>query len=386
MIVRRRAPWRVVWDFLRAWFSTSDTRLPELPVASASAFERSIAQEIARCQRRPGLLEFGVVRLPFDWRQHVAAAHRLVRLLNERLRITDELGWWDDTLSVLLPDTDRAGTHVVANWIEESGRELGLTIDSEIVMYPWDDAVGGKTREIWETAPSKVLANPPHYPPEGARADHALRGAALPAICRPIDSMPYWKRLTDLVGAGLGLVLLAPVFVVLAILIKRDSKGPALFVQWREGHRGKPFRMVKFRTMHHGAEAQQPELRWLNEQDGPAFKLTDDPRVTSVGRWLRRTGLDELPQLWNVLRGEMSLVGPRPLPISESERCELWQRRRLYLVPGITGLWQTSGRRDLPFEQWMRMDMEYLRRMGWWLDMKLLCATVWMAVRRRASV
>lgn len=156
-----------------------------------------------------------------------------------------------------------------------------------------------------------------------------------------------------------------------------------LFKQRRIGLGGIPFEILKFRTMVVDAESQKNALKHLNEQDGPAFKIKEDPRVTRIGRVLRFTCVDELPQLWNVLRGDMSLVGPRPLPCDESDACRWWHRRRLDVQPGITCTWQARGRSMVSFDEWMRLDLEYVRRRSFGFDMQVLFATfAFLLVRR----
>ena len=184
------------------------------------------------------------------------------------------------------------------------------------------------------------------------------------------------KRLVDVVVSTLGLVLSAPLFAVTAALIKMESQGPVLFRQVRSGLNGRRFVLLKFRSMNHDAEHQRLALEERNEMSGPVFKLQDDPRVTRVGAWLRRISLDELPQLWNVLRGDMSLVGPRPPLPSEVQKYERWQRRRLSMKPGITCLWQVNGRNDIDFDEWMKLDMEYIDNWSLVLDFKILARTV----------
>jgi exopolysaccharide biosynthesis polyprenyl glycosylphosphotransferase len=184
------------------------------------------------------------------------------------------------------------------------------------------------------------------------------------------------KRAVDLVGASLGLVVLGPALLALAAAVRLSDGGPALFVQERVGRYGRPFRMLKLRTMVPGAEARLAELRDHNEVRGPAFKMRGDPRVTRLGAWLRRLSLDELPQLVNVLRGEMSLVGPRPPLPAEVAAYEPWQLRRLSVRPGMTGLWQVSGRADLPFERWMALDLQYVDEWSLWLDLRVLARTL----------
>jgi len=187
-----------------------------------------------------------------------------------------------------------------------------------------------------------------------------------------------FKDLIDRLGALAGLVLATPLFVVISLAIRLSSPGPILFRQQRAGRHGRPFVMLKFRTMVTDAEMQQEEMQKFNQMSGPVFKMEKDPRITAVGRILRRTSMDELPQLWNVLRGEMSLVGPRPLPLYEVEKFETpAQRRRLSMKPGLTCLWQISGRNEVKsFEQWVRMDLEYIDTWSLWLDLRILLKTV----------
>jgi lipopolysaccharide/colanic/teichoic acid biosynthesis glycosyltransferase len=186
---------------------------------------------------------------------------------------------------------------------------------------------------------------------------------------------PKWKRAIDVMGALVGLFTSAPLLAVCAVAIKATSSGPVLYAQEREGLGGRRFRIYKLRTMRLGADQDQSMLRSQSEQDGPAFKMRDDPRRTWVGRWLRATSFDELPQFWNVLRGDMSLVGPRPLPVSESQQCSPWQRQRLTVLPGMTCIWQVRGRSTVSFDEWMRMDIQYIRRRSLLFDVSLLVTT-----------
>jgi len=184
------------------------------------------------------------------------------------------------------------------------------------------------------------------------------------------------KRGMDVVGAVIGLTLGAPLLALIALAIRLDSPGPIVFRQTRVGREGRHFEMYKFRSMREGAEEELERLRELSESDGPIFKMRDDPRMTRVGRFLRRTSLDELPQLWNVLRGEMSLVGPRPpLPVEVSRYME-WHKRRLEVRPGMTGLWQVSGRSLLSFDDMVLLDIYYIENWSLWLDFKILLRTV----------
>ncbi len=184
------------------------------------------------------------------------------------------------------------------------------------------------------------------------------------------------KRAIDVAGAAALIVALAPVFVLAAVLVKLSGPGPVFFRQERIGRNKRSFQLLKFRSMVADAEARKRELAHLNEMSGPVFKIRDDPRVTPVGRWLRKLSIDELPQLFNVLSGEMSLVGPRPPLPDEVDLYDWSDRRRLSVKPGITCLWQISGRNTLSFEQWMELDRKYIENRSTWLDLKILLKTL----------
>jgi exopolysaccharide biosynthesis polyprenyl glycosylphosphotransferase len=194
------------------------------------------------------------------------------------------------------------------------------------------------------------------------------------------------KRAMDLIGGGLGLAVLSPLMVLIAVAIKITSRGPVIFKQERYGLNKRRFWMYKFRTMVANAELMQAELEAQNEATGPVFKIRNDPRVTSLGRVLRRTSLDELPQLFNVLHGDMSLVGPRPLPVRDVHRfSESWLMRRFSVPPGVTGLWQISGRSDVGFDRWVALDLEYIDRWSLGLDLVILAKTLPAVVRGRGA-
>jgi exopolysaccharide biosynthesis polyprenyl glycosylphosphotransferase len=194
-------------------------------------------------------------------------------------------------------------------------------------------------------------------------------------------TLGFWpliaKRVLDFTVSLIGLILLAPVFAVVAILIKLSSPGPVFFTQKRLGLNKRIFSVCKFRTMVSDAEQKLAEIEHLNEVSGPVFKIKDDPRVTRVGKFLRRSSIDELPQLFNVLKGDMSLVGPRPLPVRDYRGFSHdWQRRRFCVRPGLTCLWQINGRSGIPFEEWMALDMEYIDHCSLWLDLRILIRTI----------
>ncbi|MCB0194325.1 MAG: sugar transferase [Anaerolineae bacterium] len=219
------------------------------------------------------------------------------------------------------------------------------------------------------------------------------------------DSYYYIKRNMDTLLASLALIFLSPVMIIIAVLIKLDSRGAVLFTQERVGARRyfkngrvvwqvQKFRVYKFRTMVQNADSSlhQEYIKAFIEgnaepagPDGKVYKLTNDPRVTGVGKFLRKTSLDELPQLFNVLLGEMSLIGPRPVPVYEYERYEAWHRERLAALPGITGFWQVSGRCQVSFEEMIRMDIEYVRHQTLWLDLKILLWTIPAVVSGRGA-
>jgi len=183
------------------------------------------------------------------------------------------------------------------------------------------------------------------------------------------------KRFIDFIGAIVGLIICAPLFLLVPILIKLTSRGPVIYRQIRCGLYGRKFVLYKFRSMIDGAEDVLWEIRHLNEMNGPVFKMRNDPRITPLGRFLRKTSIDEIPQFINVLKGELSLVGPRaPLP-DEVREYNRWQRRRLSVKPGLTCLWQISGRNEIDFDEWMKLDLQYIDNWSLWLDLKIILMT-----------
>ncbi|MBN1851702.1 MAG: sugar transferase [Pirellulales bacterium] len=286
---------------------------------------------------------------------------RISEILESRLRITDTAGHFSDTcIGVLLPDTPRSGAIKVAQELLELLKPPIHPTHYDIIIYPDDSYVPVEHQE-------KEVADGIDIPVSVGSNQMAM------FFMRPL---PKWKRTVDILGAVGGLLLFAPVIVLTIVAIKMTSRGPILFRHEREGLAGRRFQIIKFRTMYLDAESEQNHLQAWNEQDGPAFKIRKDPRMTLVGRLLRKLSIDEIPQFWNVLRGEMSLVGPRPLPTKESLQCEQWHRRRLDVTPGLTCEWQAKARNAVPFDEWMRMDLEYIQRQSLWHDIKLLLATI----------
>ena len=275
--------------------------------------------------------------LPNHW-AYLGPLERLESVLHER--VVDEV-------VVCLPFTQWPLIDAISQLCEQEGKIVRIPID---VL---DRAIAmGRVEELDGTPVYSLVAGP----------DRALALAG--------------KRALDVAVSGAALVLLSPVLLVIAVAIAADSGRPILFTQERVGLHGRRFRLLKFRTMARDAEARRAELVEHNEVHGPAFKVTDDPRITRVGRFLRRTSLDELPQLWNVLIGEMSLVGPRPPLPGEVVDYDLWHRRRLSMKPGITGLWQIEARRDADFDRWVEKDLEYIDRWSPLLDLQILLRTI----------
>ena len=320
------------------------------------SFRFEMARERMRVDRNRSPLAVLTIELPSDR----ATAHDfdfLGRVLVRRLRITDTIGLLsNNVIGVLLPDTVKSGAWKVASDICSVYPVGHDRPNCEVYVYPEE---------------------PPHRHDGSNGAEHHPDDVVAPSSIDTLLAQPTppWKRLVDIFGASIGLLTTAPLLLPCIAAIKLSSRGPVFYTQEREGLAGRRFRMYKLRTMHVDAEKRQQALRAMSEQDGPAFKMTDDPRTTAVGRWLRASSLDELPQFVNVLRGEMSLVGPRPLPTIESLACSPWQRQRLWVAPGMTGIWQVAGRSTVKFDQWMRMDVAYVRRRSFLCDMRLILST-----------
>lgn len=337
----------------------------------------------------------------------------LARLLKDRVRSTDEVGWLGpDCLGVVLPYTRTAGAWKVVDDIllkftsEETPPAVSVSTYPEVTPLPKNNLnEGGSWPEISERVMGKQPKHGASHSKEFSKetreqTEEPLECASATRSASPQQDRlhytrslaeafqlptPLWKRILDVLVSGLALLLLAPFFALMALAIKLESRGPVFFRQMRSGLGGRPFRMWKFRSMVVDAEAQKKALLSLNEQDGPAFKMRRDPRVTRLGRILRATSIDELPQLWNVFWGDMTLVGPRPLPCDETAGCVSWQRRRLDVTPGLTCIWQIKGRSRVSFAEWARMDIQYIRQRSLWQDLKLLALTVPALLKRKGA-
>jgi len=328
---------------------------------TAEQFQRVLDRERCRADRTGTTFCILAIRLrPRD-------KTRMAALITGRLRVTDVAGWLGDgRLGILLADTAQGGANQFCQQMHEQFAD-GANLDHrdiELIVYP------SKAAEGLPDALGRAV--------EDAGAEEA----PLPAVF--VQPLPRWKRCVDVLGASAGLIMLAPVLAATALMVRFTSPGPVIFRQQRLGLGGRPFWLYKFRTMCADAEQKKAALLEQNEQDGPAFKIKADPRVTPVGKFLRKSCIDELPQLWNILKGDMTLVGPRPLPGDEMAGCEQWERRRLDVTPGMTCIWQAGGRR-VSFPDWMRMDIRYLRHRTLWKDIKLIWKTFLKVVFFRAS-
>jgi lipopolysaccharide/colanic/teichoic acid biosynthesis glycosyltransferase len=330
-------------------------------------FRRILARERARADRAGdtfSLLSLGVK----DWERGESTMLYLAGLLRRRLRLTDEAGWLDNLhLGIVMPSTLAWGAWTLADDLCLSFPDRVPPPHCKVYVYPGD---WSPEEHDWAEQPRTRRRMP-------------RRAETMEPLF--IQRLPLWKRSMDIVISALGLALLSPVFLLVALVVKLSSPGPVLFLQRRSGLGGRPFVMYKFRTMIAEAERHKESLRALSEQDGPAFKIKRDPRTTRVGRILRTTSIDELPQLWNVLKGEMSLVGPRPLPCDEAEGCRGWRRWRVDVTPGLTCIWQVTGRSRVSFDDWARMDLKYARRRSLLTDLKLLVRTVVAVLRGNGS-
>ncbi len=275
---------------------------------------------------------------PMRW-PYLGPLERLADVMHERVI---------DEVALCLADADRELRDTIVSLCAAEGKLIRIPVP---------------VPEVWRSDADLEELDGRPFLSLGGRPDRAV-GLAI-------------KRSIDIVGAALGLLILSPLLLAVALLIAVMDGRPVLFWQTRAGLHGRRFRIVKFRTMGRDADALRAELRARNEVAGSAaFKLSDDPRITPTGRFLRRTSLDELPQLWNVLRGDMSLVGPRPHPLDDLAGYQGWHRRRLSMKPGMTGQWQVRSRRDGDFDRWVEQDLQYIDHWSLWLDLRLLVSTI----------
>lgn len=368
-------------------------------ITPAAMMNAVIQRETARSDRNGREFSLVLFRIR-SGKQHALSSMRLARTILIRARATDEVGWFDEQfLCAILPDTMASGAwHFAEDVCAEISERAPRPIYA-VYSYPskWfdsdkNDRQPPSSNSQNRTSDRRAEINDlvPHFL-NGVNDELKREKQQQVVQTRPMEQLlarpvPLWKRSLDIVGAVTAIILLSPLMLLALILIKiSEPKGTILFCQQRAGLGGKPFKIFKFRTMISDAEKMKEALRKLSEQDGPAFKMKNDPRVTRVGQFLRKTSIDELPQLFNVLKGDMTLVGPRPLPLKEADACQQWQRRRLDVTPGLTCIWQVRGRSTVSFAEWVRMDVTYIRRRTFFQDIRLLLATIPAVLLRRGA-
>jgi len=352
-------------------------------VYSAKEFQTVIERECFRSDRsRSG---FSLMVLPLgDIRSRKRVSLKITKVLTERVRSTDEVGWiGNKCLGVVLPDTPSDRARILAQDLASRIGE-GHINGFRIYDYPWNGS--NHPSENPTVCPGGVsgaeskLDNSPFLEPKNRGPEE---GIAQFLNC----GVPKWKRVVDVLGGSVCLILFFPVCLAVGVLIKTVSPGPLFFRQERLGYLGKPFTLWKFRTMAMNTSpgVHEEHLRNLIRSDTPMRKLDDnaDDRMIPLGKLIRQLGLDELPQLINVLRGEMSLIGPRPCLEYEASQYEIWHKGRFNVLPGLTGLWQVSGKNKTTHTEMMRLDIHYVRRKSFWLDLRISLMT-WPAIMQQA--
>jgi lipopolysaccharide/colanic/teichoic acid biosynthesis glycosyltransferase len=384
-------------------------------VSSIESFYRFLERE--RCRSDRSGLPFALVS--FEAKSpdmNGNYAEKLTHVLCSRIRTTDEIGWIDHKhIGLVLYNTEKEGAMSFITALEEAISDKASNPDCRVYIYPADR--GAKGHHDGSAQQGKIdndsnedgsLNNGELKNNLQSNSDKSIFRSSLtssnnfteaahdisPLLSRKI---PVWKRAADIVGSLVGLIVLSPVMLLTAIAIKLDSKGPIIFRQVRIGSEGKTFSFFKFRSMYDDCDqtVHQEHIEKLSngeaglvqqdDCDYSSYKLDNDERVTKVGKFLRRTSLDEFPQLINVLKGEMSLVGPRPYPVYQEEISTIWQRYRIMVRPGITGLAQVDGRYGKSYIDAYRLDLQYIKSFSFWLDIKILFKTIRMVISARGA-
>ncbi len=385
---------------------------------SKRQFDRHVTVERVRSSRRG--IPFCIIGLSLTGTMGPGVSRRMARLLLRNLRMTDEKAKFSSTeFAVLLVDTPQMGGRSVVDRLAGLFADNGLSVSMDLKVHDPSAFEGNSYDESSDdgNAPSlgvpravlsvaEATSSPQPWP--GSASSFAAPVEDRRELCSPstVRALSYrsdeavssddplvtsrWldgalKRTLDITGAALGLAVAGPFLLGAMAAIRLTSPGSAIFCQTREGHRGRPFTIYKLRTMVVDAEKSQQALRDQSHRDGPAFKIKADPRVTKIGRFLRATCIDELPQLVNVLKGDMSIVGPRPLPWQESRSCSHWHRRRLDVRPGLTCFWQVDKASVETFDDWMRLDLLYVDRGNLWVDLSLIYRTFSVTLLGRGS-
>ena len=362
----------------------SDKGIPECPtIYSVADFDVIIAKEKARADRNSHLFSLVSFEIdPSDSSKDSVAC--FANYLMNRIRITDQMGWLDtDSIGVLLFNSSRVEA--------EKFIEKILLISPPNICYKYTISTYPAERtEHLHTEGVHPGTQENHHSMDGSSSFSVHSRATSANISQKLHPVFFhkvsvWKRLSDICLSLLALIVFSPLFLIIAITLKLTSKGPILYKQQRAGLGGVPFTMLKFRTMKAGAEEMKSELQPFNERTGPVFKMGKDPRVTRIGKILRQWSLDELPNFINVLKGEMSLVGPRPPTFDEVERYHNWHNYRLEMRPGITCIWQVYARHEKSFDNWVRLDIKYRQEQSFLLDLKLLALTLPAVLSRRGA-
>ncbi|EKK04261.1 Cps2E [Rhodopirellula baltica SH28] len=403
-------------ESLLRWKDEASLGRRRVLLLSSRQFDRELNRERLRATRRSipfCLLTVELLTKAGSTRRSTNKQNRqLVDLLLRNLRVTDEKGILATfRYGVLLVDTPEMGGRAVLDRLARLTSAAGLEVRLNLQVHDPNgfgedqennqDASGDRraddrrrddpadSEEAWVRLASTAAESPAPTEPSTLshnRVQSSIDDITLAGSQQQNSQAGLWlKRGIDVVGAGIGLVLAGPAILGAMAAIKLTDGGPVFFRQTREGQNGRPFTILKLRTMIVDAEKFQAELRAESHRDGPAFKISRDPRVTKVGHFLRATCLDELPQLINVLTGDMSLVGPRPLPWHESRACERWHRRRLDVRPGLTCTWQVNKAKAVTFDDWMRMDLRYIDQLGLFQDLRLIAQTVVVPVTGRGG-
>lgn len=370
--------------FNKSLYAGSDKGIPKCPtIHSVADFDVIIAKEKARADRNSHL--FSLVYFEIDPSDSgMDSVTYFAYYLKNRIRITDEIGWLDkDSIGVLLFNSSRVEAEKFIEKILLISPP-NICYKYTILTYPEEKTEHSHTEGIHPGAEEnqQSMHGAASFSVHSRAADDKIAQKLHPVFFHKVS---VWKRLSDICLSLLAIIIFSPLFLIIAIAVKLTSKGPIFYKQQRAGLGGVPFAMLKFRTMKVGAEEMKAELYSFNERTGPVFKMEKDPRVTRMGKILRQWSLDELPQFINVLKGEMSIVGPRPPTLDEVEQYHNWHNYRLEMRPGITCIWQVYARHDKSFDNWVRLDIKYRQEQSFLLDLKLIALTLPAVLSRRGA-
>jgi lipopolysaccharide/colanic/teichoic acid biosynthesis glycosyltransferase len=349
-------------------------------ILSKEVFRRILERERARSDRYGGGFSLTVFDVA-DPDKPMINEHYISEIISKRLRPTDEVGWFEKAkVGIVLPNTTPLGARKLSEDICQKIAVKRRPPYFKIYTYP-PEGMSGLSKDLERVSHGENKSFQRTKTEEQPKVANRWNCEILAESLAPFLGlrMPVWKRTLDIFGATFGLVLLLPLMTFISILIKIVSRGPVFFKQKRVGYLGKPFVLYKFRTMKLNADTtvHQDHVCRLIKDGKPLVKLDiNDPRIIPFGRFLRLTGLDELPQLYNVLKGEMSLIGPRPELLTSMLQCERWHTLRLDTKPGLSGLWQVSDRTQRTFDEMMRLDISYVKQMSFRMDLKILLKTV----------